>query len=186
MKLVDQSIENGGKPMLTKENKKSCRGAIYIFAVTQIMLLIAFLIVLFTLDTHVEMGAYVFLFGSLISAVIFTIYFKHSKNMIYEREYRIKSLDHSINLPDVIKKKFRVVLPDGKQAFYSSKGIIPKVFIASAEGRKATLIEKLSEIDKYNRYKLLYLFQKKYALIEDIWCNRHIVHAEDMELANIQ
>jgi hypothetical protein len=59
------------------------------------------------------------------------------------------------------------------------------LFVASVEGRKAKLVEKLSEIDKFNHYKLLYLFKKQYALIEDIWCNKHLVHAEDLELATL-
>lgn len=170
--------------MFVNRNQKSCRGAVYLFAIIQMLLLISFLIVLFSLSTYVETGAYIFLFGTFLSAIALILYFRHSKNAIYKTEYRIKSIDHSINLPNALKKRFGLFLPDGKQAFYTEQGIIPKAFVASVEGRKATLIEKLSEIDKFNHYKLLYLFQKKYALIEDVWCNKHLVHADDMEVAN--
>ncbi|HBG32295.1 MAG: hypothetical protein A2102_03100 [Tenericutes bacterium GWF2_38_8] len=171
--------------MFTNENIKSCRIAIYAFAIIQMMLLISFLVVLFLFNHLVETGAYILLYATALSIISLLLYLERSKNKVYHPEYRIKSIDHSINLPDEFKKIFKVFLPDGQKAFYSSNGIIPVSFVASVEGRKAKLVEKLTEIDKFNHYKLLYLFKKQYALIEDIWCNKHLVHAEDLEIATL-
>jgi len=171
--------------MFTNGNIKSCRIAIYAFAVIQMMLLISFLVVLFLYNDLVETGAYILLYATALSFISLLLYLERSKNKVYHPEYRIKSIDHSINLPDEFKKIFKFFLPDGQKAFYSSIGIIPALFVASVDGRKAKLVEKISEIDKFNQYKLLYLFKKQYALIEDIWCNKHLVHAEDLEIATL-
>jgi hypothetical protein len=166
-------------------NQKAYRGTIYVFAALQIVLLMSFLVILFALSEYVEAGAYVFLFGTLALVMMLVIMFRHIKNGMYNSEYRVKSIHHEINLPETFKKRFRLLLPDGRSAFYSEKGLIPTAFVATLEGRKGTLINKLEEIDKYNHYKLLYLFKKKYALIEDVWCNKHLVHVEDLEILNM-
>jgi hypothetical protein len=172
--------------MFNKESKQTFKNAIYLFAALNMILLMMFLFVLFNVNEFVETGAYIYLHVTFGVSILMAMYLIHVKNKIYKSEYRIKSIEHPINIPDSFKKLFRFLLPDGKQAFYSKHGMIPKAFVASVKGNKATLVEKLSEIDQYNHYKLLYLFKKKYALIEDIWCNKHLVHAEDIELSNMQ
>ncbi len=172
--------------MFSNRNQKACRETIYVFAGLQMMLLLSFLVILFTLSEHVMTGAYVFLFGTLSLVLMLVIMFRRIKNGIYHSEYRVKSIHHEINLPETFKKRFRLLLPDGRSAFFSEKGLIPTAFVATLEGRKGTLIDKLEEIDQYNHYKLLYLFKKKYALIEDVWCNKHLVHAEDLEISSMQ
>jgi len=172
--------------MFTNENKKALRNAIYLFAALHLILLLMFLFVLFNVNEFVETGAYIYLYGAFGVSILMVMYFIHVKKKIYKSEYRIKSIEHPIDIPDSFRKLFRFFMPNGKQAFYSKHGMIPKAFVASVKGSKATLIEKLSEIDQYNHYKLLYLFRRKYALIEDVWCNKRLVHAEDLELSNMQ
>lgn len=180
------NLEEGVVPMFTNENKNTYRNAIYIFATLHLVLLLMFLFVLFNMTEFVKTGAYIYLHLMLGTSFLMAMYFVHVKNKIYKPEYRIKSIEHPIDIPDSFKKIFWFFLPNGKQAFYSKHGMIPKAFVASIKGRRATLIEKLSKIDQYNHYRLLYLFRKKYALIEDVWCNRSLVHAEDLELLSMQ
>jgi len=72
--------------------------------------------------------------------------------------------------------------PDGKKAYYVNNQIIPAIFVEFVEGKKAFLIKPLTEEHNHGNYKLIYVFKKKYALVEDKNRSKFIVHFDNLAI----
>ena len=82
-------------------------------------LLLMFLFVLFNMTEFVKTGAYIYLHLMLGTSFLMAMYFVHVKNKIYKPEYRIKSIEHPIDIPDSFKKIFDFYRGQGECSYWS-------------------------------------------------------------------
>lgn len=106
----------------------------------------------------------------------------HEKNNLYKATYRIRRVTYKIDLPQSFIIHVRLVMPDGKKAYYANNQIIPAILVDFTEGAKAFLIKPLTEELNLGSYKLIYAFKKKYALVEDKNRSRFIVHFDNLAI----
>jgi c-di-AMP phosphodiesterase-like protein len=153
----------------------------YLYTFIQFILFIIIFSIGLTIDSLQKYLIFTLIIGVLVVLFNIFIHIKRQKNELYKSLYIVKSLKHQLDLPNSFVKNVVLIMPDGKPAYYFESKIIPESFIEIVEGKRAYLIKQLIE-DKYaDNFRLIYVSQKKYALVEDLTCKRHIVHFDNLK-----
>ena len=155
--------------------------AFYLYTFIQVVLFIIIFSIGLAIDSLQKYWILALIIAVLVVLLNIFIHIKRQKNELYKSLYVVKSLTHKLDLPSSFVKNVMLIMPDGKPAYYFENKIIPESFIEFIEGKRAYLIKQLTE-DKYtDNLKLIYVSQKKYALVEDVNRNRYIVHFDNLK-----
>ena len=104
------------------------------------------------------------------------------RNRLYKKVYSIECFDCKVDIPSSFIKKFRMIMPNGRRAYYVNHQIIPRIFVEFIEGNRAYVVKTANEAICCETYKLIYLHQKKIALIEDSNKRRFLVHFDNLKI----
>ena len=96
-------------------------------------------------------------------------------------KFRISSLEYKVSYPSSFKKQQRTLLIDGKKGYTINKKIIPARFVEFVEGKRAYIIKELESINEVNEYRILFVHQHTYALVEDVEHKKWIIHMNCLE-----
>ena len=164
-----------------KIRKEYRQFAFYLYTFIQVILFIIIFSIGLSIDSLQKYWILALIIGVLVVILNIFIHIKRQKNELYKSLYVVKSLYHQLDLPNSFVKNVVLIMPDGKPAYYVENKIIPESFIEFVEGKRAYLIKQLTEEQCVNNFKLIYVSQKKYALIEDENRIRYIVHFDNLK-----
>lgn len=168
--------------MLATEVRRSTHVTIQIYSIIHIFLYMVILGLLIILNDYGYLSDYVFAGLGILFLFNLVIHINARKSKIYQHEYRITSLQYPVDLPSSFIKKGRLIMIDGRKCYVINHQVIPAIFVEFVEGRRAYLIKELTEIQHPNLYKIIYIQQNRYAIVEDILRKRHLVHADNLEI----
>ena len=155
--------------------------AFYLYTFIQVILFVIIFSIGLSIDSLQKYWILALIIAVLVVLLNIFIHIKRQKNELYKSFYIIQSLTHKLDLPSSFVKNVMLIMPDGKPAYYVENKIIPGVFIEFLEGKRAYLIKQLTEEQCVDKFKLIYVSQKKYALIEDENRIRYIVHFDNLK-----
>jgi len=163
---------------MRKENQQF----LFIYILIQVILFIICFSIILSIDALTSYWPYAIVFGGFILLINIIFSRKYEKEDLYKATYRIRRVTYKIDLPKSFIINVRLVMPDGKKAYYVNNQIIPAIFVEFVEGKKAFLIKPLTEEHNHGNYKLIYVFKKKYALVEDKNRSKFIVHFDNLAI----
>jgi len=170
--------------MFADHLKKKHLRSIYLFGIAESIPAIVFLILFFTYKPYAKMSLIVLIGLAVFTLIMYIFLFNRRINKTYELRFKITSLDHAIPFPSSFKKQLRTLLIDGKRGYTINKKIIPAKFVEFVEGKRAYLIKELTCVHETNIYKVLYVHELTYALIEDVDHKKWLIHMNCLELIN--
>jgi len=155
--------------------------SLYMYSIIQVILFTIVFSIILVVDALQKYWVYMIAIGFLILLLNIVIQVKLHKNKLYKSYYALVSLKRKLDLPNSFIKNIVLIMPDGKSAYYVENKIIPESFIEFVEGKRAYLIKQLTEEFCVDKFKLIYVSQKKYALVEDLNRNRYLVHFDNLK-----
>ncbi|MBN2299677.1 MAG: hypothetical protein JXC31_00650 [Acholeplasmataceae bacterium] len=167
--------------MFADQLKNKHQKNLFILAILVILITIIFLVSFIAFQVNFKIGLYI-LGGILFLMIAYYIIEINLRNKrVYKMRFKVKSLEYKIPYPASFKKQQRTLCIDGKKAYTINKNIIPARFVEFVEGRRAYLIKELETIHEINEYKVLFVHQHTYALIEDVNTKKWLVHLNCLE-----
>lgn len=168
--------------MQTEKMRKENQQLIFLYILIQTILFIICFSIILSIDALKGYWPYAIAFGILI--LLFNIIYirKRDQDNLYKETYRIRRVTFKIDLPQSFIIHVRLIMPDGKKAYYANNQIIPAIFVEFIDGNIAYLTKQMTDEQNFGSYKLIYAFKKKYALVEDNNKSRFIVHFDSLIL----
>jgi len=157
------------------------RFSIYLYSLIQIVMFVIVFTIILSIDSLQKYWIHTIAIGFLVVLLNVYIQVKIKKKELYKLLFAVPTLKYKLGLPFSFIKSVKLIMPDGKPAYYVGNKIIPEPFIEFVEGNRAYLIKQLTEEQCNDKFKLVYVSQKKYALVEDVNRNRYIVHFDNLK-----
>ncbi len=167
--------------MFADQLKKKYQKNLIILALIVILTTMIFMVILLSIPAYFKIGIYI-LVGILFLMIAYFIHkINRDNKKVYQLKFRISSLDYKVPYPSSFKKQQRTLLIDGKKGYTINKKVIPARFIEFVEGKRAYIIKELDDINEINEYRILFIHQHTYALIEDVEHKKWIIHMNCLE-----
>jgi len=170
-----------GVIMFADELKRKHQRIIYSFVSAESVLAVFFIVIFFAYEQYARPSLLILLSMIGFSMIMFVLLTNRRIKRTYELSFKITSLDYCIPFPPSFKKQLRTLLIDGKRGYTINKKVIPAKFVEFVEGKRAYLIKELTEIHETNTYKVLYIHELTYALVEDVDHKKWLVHMNCLE-----
>ncbi|MFH0766989.1 MAG: hypothetical protein ABH890_01750 [Bacillota bacterium] len=170
--------------MFADKLKKKYQRNLIVFSIAGLSTTTLFMIILFIFPAYIKIGLYILTFILFFGIVLFIIGINTNNKKVCDLIYKVTSLDHKIPYPQSFKKQLRTLLIDGEKGYTINKKVIPARFVEFVEGKRAYLIKELETIHEINQYKILFVHEHTYALIEDVEHKKWIIHMNCLENIN--
>lgn len=167
--------------MISDLIKKKKKNTIKKFAIYLVVIGIVLLIIGIIFPSCVKKELIAFFGITVLFGIIIVVTVNRGNEKLYKMNFKVVTLVHKVPFPISFIKKGRTLLVDGNKGYTIGKMIIPARFVEFTEGSRAYIVKKLSKVHQTNKYKILFIHQQKYALIEDVDQQKWLIHLNCLE-----